>query len=157
MDNQDLLNNELQVTPRIYSYLNETSRWGKFLSIIGFICCGFMVILAFILPSIYMHLPVASPLPEGYAAGMKVGLTIVYLVLAVILFFPCMYLYKFSTKMQIATKELNQETFDESFMNLKALFKFYGIFTIVMLSIYALVLVVSIIGVATRQSYFVAK
>jgi hypothetical protein len=81
---------------------------------------------------------------------MQTGITIVYLLFAVLFFFPCFYLYKFSAKMQIAIKSVNQENFDDSLMNLKSIFKFYGIMTIIFLSIYALIFVVAMIGLALK-------
>ena len=48
--------------------------------------------------------------------------------------------------MQSAVRVVSQENFDESLMNLKSMFKFYGIFTIIVLSFYALAF---IIGIAT--------
>ena len=83
-------------------------------------------------------------------SGMKVGMTIVYLLIALLLFFPCLYLYKFSVKMQSAVKVVSQENFDESLMNLKSMFKFYGIFTIIILSFYTLVFIIVILAAAMR-------
>jgi len=77
-------------------------------------------------------------------------MTVIYLILAIFLFFPCLYLYRFSVKMQVATKNISQENFDDALMNLKSMFKFYGIFTIAILSFYALIIIVSIIGAAMR-------
>jgi hypothetical protein len=89
-------------------------------------------------------------MPSTFNSGMKVGMTIVYLVLALMMFFPCFYLYKFSTKMQSAVKVVNQENFDGSLMNLKSMFKFYGVFTITMLSVYVLIIIGTILTTAMR-------
>jgi len=52
--------------------------------------------------------------------------------------------------MQVAVKETSQETFDESLMSMKSMFKFYGILTIVLLSLYALIFVLGMLGLAMR-------
>jgi Family of unknown function (DUF5362) len=148
MENIDLLSNDLQVTPQGLRYLTESAKWGKFLAIMGFISCGFLAILAFLIPVIYSQLPQNTSTPLVFNNGMKTGLTIVYLVLTIILFFPCLYLYKFSSKMQLASKDMGQENLDESLMNLKSMFKFCGIFTIIILSGYALVIIFSIVVAA---------
>ena len=151
MDNLDLLNNDLQLTLQAQSYLTEAAKWGKFLAIMGFILCGFMVILSFFIPVYISQMAPYSVMPStAFTAGMKVGMTIVYLLVALLFFFPCLYLYKFSTKMQVATKNVSQENFDESLMNLKSMFKFYAILTIIMLSFYALVFIIAIIAAAMR-------
>lgn len=52
--------------------------------------------------------------------------------------------------MQSAVKSVNQENFDESLMGLKSMFKFYGVFTIIVFSLYALVIIGTIITAAMR-------
>jgi hypothetical protein len=50
--------------------------------------------------------------------------------------------------MKSAAKTVSQDNFEESLMNLKSMFKFYGIFTIIILSFYALAFIVGIIAAA---------
>lgn len=149
LENLDLLSNDLQISPLAQSYLTESARWSKFLAIIGFISCGLMVILAFFIPAFLTQLPPYNTSAQ-LSGVLKIGMTIVYLLLALLFFFPCFYLYKFSVKMQAAVKAENQENFDESLMNLKSVFKFYGIFTIIILSFYALAFIIGIIAAAMR-------
>ncbi len=149
MENSDLLNNDLQVSPNAINYLSESAKWGRFLAIMGFILCGIMVVLAFILPSFISTLPPYNNIASTSSA-IKVTMTVVYLLTALLLFFPFYYLYKFSIKMQAAIKLVNQENFDESFLNLKSMFKFYGILTIVILSLYALIFILAMLGLAMR-------
>ena len=152
MENLDLLNNDLQVTPQAQSYLTESAKWGKFLAIVGFIFCGLMVILAFLIPAFLSEVTrnSASEATLSFSSSTRTVMTVLYLILAVLLFFPCIYLYRFSVKMQMATRNISQENFDDALMNLKSMFKFYGIFTITILSFYALIIIVSIIGAAMR-------
>jgi hypothetical protein len=150
MENLDLLSNDLQVSPHAQSYLTETAKWGKFLAIMGFIFCGFMIVVAFFIPVFLTQLPPYNTMTSEFSSVMKVGMTIVYLLLALLFFFPCFYLYKFSIKMHSAVKVVSQENFDESLMNLKSMFKFYGIFTIIILSFYALAFIIGIIAAAMR-------
>ena len=148
MEHLDLLSNDLQVTPQGQSYLAECAKWGKFLAIMGFICCGIMIVIAFFLPVLMTQLPPYNTMSTAYSAGVKIGMTIVYLLISLLFFFPCFYLYKFSVKMQAALKTVSQENFDEALMNMKSIFKFYGIFTIIILSFYALVFIVGIVTAA---------
>lgn len=150
MENLDLLSNDLQVTPTTQSFLSETAKWGKFLAILGFIMCGFLAIMAFFMPAIFLSLPQYNQLSSGLVSGMTIGITIAYLLLALLCLMPCIYLYKFSVKMKTALTSVSQENFEKSLQNLKSLFKFYGVFSIVMLSIYALVFIISIVGAAFR-------
>jgi len=150
MENPDLLNNDLQVSPAVQSYLLETAKWGKFLSILGFIGCGLMLIVAFLFPAMMSAVP--TPTRQGAQITGTVGtvMTIVYIVFAILFFFPCLYLYRFSVKAQSSLRAISQEQFEESLMNLKSTFKFYGIVAIVILSFYALAFIVGIIGSMVR-------
>lgn len=150
MESFDLLNNDLQVSPQGLSYLTESARWGKFLAIMGFISCGLMIVLAFFIPTIFTQVPSYNTMPSSLSGVMKTGMTIVYLLLAILMFFPCFYLLKFSAKMQSAVKTVNQENLDESFMNLKSMFKFYGVFTITILSVYLLMIIGTVLVTAMR-------
>ena len=150
MENFDLLNNDLQVSPASQTFLSEAARWGKFLSIIGFIICGLMVVVAFFLPTVLTHLTLYGQITSTMTSAMATGLTIGYLLFALLLFFPCLYLYRFSVKMKVALTSVSQENFDSSLQNLKSLLKFYGIFAIIILTFYALVFIIGMLGVAIK-------
>ncbi|SRR6185312_817309 len=150
MQNLDLLNNDLQVSPVSQTFLHEAARWAKFLSVIGFIICGLMAIAAFFAPSLYTRLSAFQEMSPAVAGATSTVITVVYLAIAVLLFFPCLYLNKFSVKMKTALNSVNQVEFEESFKNLKSLFKFYGICSIVLLSFYALVFLIVMLSVAIR-------
>ena len=147
MENLDLLNNDLQVSPASQTFLSEAARWGRFLSIIGFIFCGLIVVMAFFIPTL-MNIPPYNQLASGMTSAMSVGITIGYLLASLLLFFPCLYLYKFSVKMKVALNAISQENFETSLQNLKSLLKFYGILAIILLSFYALVFVIGMLGLA---------
>ncbi len=150
MENSDLLNNDLQVSPATQNFLSEAAKWGKFLSIIGFIFCGILAIAAFFAPALYSKLMALNDLSSNMAGTIGTVITVIYLGFAVILFFPCYYLNKFSVKMRLALNSVNQENFEDSLKNLKSLLKFYGIFTIIILSFYVLVFILSMLGIAMK-------
>jgi Family of unknown function (DUF5362) len=148
MEHLDLLNNDLQVSQASQSFLGEAAKWGKFLSIAGFISCGVLAVFSIFAPRLYSSMPAYQSLPSGTARGVSVVITVIYLFLAVALFFPSLYLNKFSSKMKVALNSANQENFEESLQNLKSLLKFYGLFTIIMLSLFVLLFIISMLGLA---------
>ncbi len=75
-------------------------------------------------------------------------MTIVYLFFAVIYFFPVLYLFKFSKKMKLALSIKNDEKLADALEMLKSHYKFIGVFMIILLSLYALLFVVGMMGVA---------
>jgi hypothetical protein len=133
MEQHDLLSNDLLISSTSQTNLATAAKWGKFLAIVGFIFCGFMVIGGIAATAV-----LSSSNTYVYDNGFLKYVGLFYIVLAVILFIPCLYLLKFSNKTQDAIRSANQESLDTAFANLKSLFKFYGIFTIVILVIYAL-------------------
>ncbi len=83
------------------------------------------------------------------AAMSTVGgafLSIVYVLVALLYFFPCLYLFRFSTRMQTSIRSNDQRLLNSSFSNLKSCFKFMGILTIVVLACYFLALIGGIVA-----------
>jgi hypothetical protein len=119
-------------------YLNEIRKWAKFLSILGFIGVGIIVLLALSIGSIMNLISALSPTPLPVSPFF---LTVFYLLIALLYFFPVLFLYRFSTKMKIALEERNETELTDSFSNLKSMFKFMGVMAIVILSIYLLILI----------------
>lgn len=155
MQNEDLLSSDLTITSISRGYLIETAKWAKFLAILGFIGCGLMAVLAFSLPFLLSSLPGNEMTPfGGMTKGMSVIMTVLYLGIAILLVFPCLYLFRFSTKMKIALLQSEFEVLDSSFSNLKSFFKFYGIMTIVSISFYVLILIITIASAALFSSNF---
>lgn len=139
MAEKDLISGDVKITDTIAGVLDETARWARFLSMIGFVVVGLMVVAALILPGL---LAVTFAEQEGFQPGFTAaGIRINFLILAILLFFPCMYLFRFALKMKDALENTKQDSFEESFRSLKSTFKFYGILTIVILAIYGLALI----------------
>jgi hypothetical protein len=137
--NQNLF--DLQIDHQSNVYLNEAAKWGKFLAIMGFIFCGLILIVA-----LFAGTFMASMMQGfgGAEAGLAGVVTVVYVVIALVYFFPCLYLYNFSTKVQAALRSNQQDALNVSFRNLKSCFKFLGILMIVMLSFWVLAIIIGI-------------
>lgn len=137
----------LQVDQQAHGYLSETARWGRFLSIIGLILCALFVIFSFFAGAIMST--VGSQFSGMFAMG-GAFLTVIYLLIALLYFFPCLYLYRFSTKLKMALISYDQTLLNTSLRNLKACFRYIGILTLIIICFYALAIVVAVIGAATR-------
>ena len=138
------------------AHLTEASKWGRFLAIIGFVICGLIVlgglVAAFTLSSMENQL---SDLPPQYrssssfTSALGVGAAIGYILVAIIYFFPCLFLLRFSNSMKTALAGNDQVQLTESFKNLKVMFRYVGIITIIVLSIYILLLIFGVFAAAT--------
>lgn len=122
---------ELIISTDGREYLKVASKWATFLAVLGFIGTGFMVLAGIIMV-------VVSPMSKlGSTFGVPMSLLGgLYILLAALYFFPAFYLFKFASKSKIALDTINQNEFDNSLKNLKRMFKFLGIMTIVLISAY---------------------
>lgn len=133
--------NTMNMNDQIKGYLMTASKWGKFLSIIGFIGVGLLIVMSFIFMLGIFPMPGMSNLNQSPFMHIPFFLGgFLYLGIAVVSFFPVFYLYKFSAEMKEALIHNNEQTLTSGFENLKKMFTFYGIMTIVMLALYALML-----------------
>ena len=144
---------ELHIDAPSSAHLNEAAKWGKFLAIVGFVMCGLIVVIAFFVGSFLAMM--TNSYNEGYSStarltgGMGVVVTIFYIGIAILFFFPYLFLFRFATRMRTALNTNDQLTLNTSFQNLKIMFRYVGILTIVMLSFYALAILMMIIIAAT--------
>ncbi len=135
---------QLTLTSTSKSFLKETAKWTNFLSILGFILIALMLVLAAFSSTIFNMVAKMQP---GIPESLGLSLAITYLVLSIIYFFPVYYLLQFSRKMKKALATKNDETLASAFKMLKSHYKFIGVFTIITLSLYALLFIVSLMGV----------
>ncbi|ARV16832.1 hypothetical protein BTO07_05390 [Polaribacter sp. SA4-12] len=134
---------QLTLTGASKNFLKETARWAKFLAIIGFILIGLMLVFAAFSTTIF---DMAAKMQPGIPDNLGLIMAITYLVLAIIYFFPVYYLLQFSNKMKKAISTKNDETLANAFEMLKSHYKFIGVFTVITLSLYVLLFIVSLMG-----------
>lgn len=137
---------ELHLEQSAKDFLKETAKWAYFLSIIGFIGIGFLVIAALFAGTLFSTL--GSTVPGMGTMGGSFGLLIgiFYFAFAAIYFFPVYYLNKFATNAKRAFRENDSEALTNSFEYLKSHYKFIGIFTLSIMILYGLILVFAVIG-----------
>jgi hypothetical protein len=133
----------LQVDNGNIPYLAEAAKWAKFLSILGFIFCALIIIAALLMGTAFSA--VFSQLQSQNMAGLgAVGgtvLMIYYIVIAIVYFFPCLFLFNFASKMQTSIRNNDQVYLNTSFRNIKSFFKFWGIVTIIVLCIFVIAII----------------
>jgi|SRR5690242_3645953 len=134
----------LQVDSSNIPYLAEAAKWAKFLSIIGFIFCALIIVIALLmgtaLSAVFSQLETQSSMAGLGAIGGTV-LMIYYIVIAIVYFFPCLFLFNFASKMQTAIRNNDQVYLNTSFRNIKSFFKFWGIVTIIVLCIFVIAII----------------
>jgi hypothetical protein len=138
------------ITETMISWMKQTSSWIRFLSILGFVYAGLIIV-----PSLLIAL--LFPLVDSFAAaftaesGMPVGvfsIVIIFFVLVIglVIIFPLMYLRNYGSKLRTYVQTNNTSALELAFKNNKSFWKFCGILTIIS---YALipVSIIFVIGV----------
>jgi Family of unknown function (DUF5362) len=135
-------------------YLQQSARWAKFLAIIGFIFCGFFLILCLVNMLrnnlVFESFGLGSVGSAGTTAFSGPIISIIYILFTAVAFLPCLYLFRFSSRMNAALAANDQDALSTAFKNLKSCFRFYGIIMIVILAIYAVLIVIGIIALFMR-------
>jgi hypothetical protein len=144
----------LILTLEAQSYLRESGKWANFLGIVGFIFCGFIVIMALFAGA--MMSMISKFTPESPATGMIAGMggliTVIYLLIALVYFFFSLYLYQFGSQIKKGLMFTDSNHVTSALGKLKSFFKLWGILTIVVLCLYALIIVCAIIFGAAAAS-----
>ncbi|MCD6017432.1 MAG: hypothetical protein K0S53_553 [Bacteroidetes bacterium] len=148
-NNNPAINPSVILTDQIKKHLIETSKWSKFLSILGFIGLGLMVLGAIVI--LVVGVSFGSYMGGGASGALGASMiALLYLVMAIVYFFPCYYLFKSSTGIQNGIYSNNQELLNSGFESLKSHYKFIGIMMIVILSMYVLIMVFALLALAFR-------
>jgi hypothetical protein len=121
---------DLQIDHAAINYLRDAARWAKFLAVAGFIFCGLFVVVAVLVLSLLSSL-FNSVGASGVAGIGATPIAFVYILIAILNFFPCLYLYNFAAKMQLALAGNDQDQLNTSFKNMRAFYRFVGVMMIV--------------------------
>ena len=123
-----------------YNSLDKIIYWSKLFAVL-FIIGGALVALIAIVTLVF-----GSSIALGFDASQRIAIFIVYGILAAIYIIPGIWLLNFSSKSRKGLNENDENLFVEGFVNLGNYYKFWGILTVIMLVVYALLIAFTIIG-----------
>lgn len=126
----------LSVDNDVKNYLLETAKWAKFLSIVGFVILGIIFIAGLFVMMLGNTISSMTRQPVTPVPFAVIGF--IYIVMVIVYFFPILFLYKSAVGLKNGIHSNNQEIFKNGLQNLKAHYKFIGILTIIVLSLYIL-------------------
>jgi Ca2+/Na+ antiporter len=118
------------LTDNALFYLKGASPWLRFIGVLGYISCGFMVAGGLIML-------IAAPLLEDFSIDGTTGflMGILYLASAVITFFPARFAYSFGARLRNYFLSNTEKELELAFKYNKSLWKFYGIAMIIVLAL----------------------
>lgn len=137
---------ELQLDSTAKDFIKEIAKWAYFLSILGFIGIGLLLLIAVFAGTLFSAMGNTMPGMGAYGSSFGAAMGAIYFLLAAFYFFPVYYLFKFSSNAKKAFRDNDSETLTASFGYLKSHYKFIGILMVVFLAIYALFFVFAIVG-----------
>ena len=96
----------LQVDDGNIVYLIQAAKWAKFLAVMGFIICALLVMFGLFAGTFFSSsiTQFDSDLQSLGSLGTSI-FTIWFVVIALVYFFPTLYLYNFASKMQVSFKK----------------------------------------------------
>lgn len=137
---------ELQLDQTAKDFLKETAKWAYFLSILGFIGIGFMVLIGIFAGTIFSTFGNAMGGMGGFGGSFGALMGFFYVFIAAVYFFPVYYLNKFATNAKRAFRDNDSEALSNSLGYLKSHYKFIGILMLAILALYGLIFVFGILG-----------
>lgn len=133
--------NTNQITEEVLSqnsifYLRNTAPWMKFVSIVGFLMC--LLFIAFAVIIIMAPVEATNPYIAKLGTGMKSFIAVLYIIFAIILFFPNVYLFRYAVLLKKFTKSKQALTFEKSLLMQKKFWKYIGVLVIIYLSLFGI-------------------
>jgi len=126
--------------------LNTLRKWTMFLAVSGFIFLGLIIILGLITGTFLTFFNRSDKIP-----GLPDLLVIaIFIVVALINFFPVFFLFRFSKRTSVAVSSLDKRIMHAAIRDLKLFFIYLGVLLIVLLAVY----LASLVLAGTSSAFF---
>ena len=137
-DYNDESSNELYISDEIRGFLYQTAKWSNFLSIVGFIAVGVLIVISILSGSFNLFGSMVGGMSSAF-------MSILYLLSSLLYLFPVLFLYRFSKGIKSALTHNDQYALNEAFNYLKKHYSFIGILTVAVFCLYLLMFVLMIL------------
>jgi len=133
------------ITPVMIESLRQTKPWVRLFSVLGFIAVGLMVVAALLM---MVGAGIGGMFGRQSGLGAVGGILIggVYLLFALLYIFPSLFLSRYASGIAEMLRDNAVRGMENALAAQRSFWRFVGILTTVMLCIYAVVLVVVIVG-----------
>ena len=137
---------KLVVTEEMRSHIYEIAKWASFLSIVGFVATGIIAIGAFTVGAAMRANPSTAAMATEMGAAGNVFFTTIALLWALAIFYPSLLMFKYAAKAKLGVLYGEQGSLNEAFSKLKSAFKYWGIVTLILVSLYLLAIISTMMG-----------
>jgi hypothetical protein len=149
------------LTEIMLKYLIRASPWLRFLGIMGFIGCGFMVLGGIMS---FAYVPFAGIMFDefsdvissvfGSLAPMLAVYAVYFIGAGVVTFFPALFTYRFGEKIRSYVLTNSEADLELAFRNNMSLWKFKGILMIIGMAAVPVLTVISVVIIAAAMALF---
>lgn len=136
IDSDFTTSDDVKITKESKEFLLTAAKWANFLSITGFIGIGLVAVLYLVM--------------TGKFGGFGIQ-SLFSLAMIGVYIFPTLYMFRFAKNIREGLNTTQQYRIEEGFENLNAMFKFLGIFTIIILSLYLLIFLIALVGLSAGR------
>lgn len=137
MENNE--NRRIEIEQDSLDHLNTIRKWTMFFSVIGFIFIGLMII-AGIVAGAFLSIFQTGEMGAGISRWIMI---VFILVIALIYFFPVLFLFRFSIHTRNAVQSTSKEELRLALKNLKSYFVYIGVLVIIGLAFYFIALAIA--------------
>ncbi len=132
-----MLNNQMK------KHLYETAKWTNFLSLVGLVGIAILMVLSIAIIGGFISLG-----EELSAQISRALIGVIYFLITALYAYPTIRLLQFSRNLKRGLLENDEDIVTTSFQNLKSVFKFLGILTLILICIYAFIFLMAIVSKA---------
>ena len=127
---------KIEINSEALDNLNVARRWTTFLSVLGFIFLG-LIIIAGLATSLFLTVFKTQQANLGIPESLMM---VVFAAFGVLCFFPVFFLFRFSKNIRDAIQNNDQRKLVKGFKNLRLFFAYFGILVILVISVYLILL-----------------
>ena len=128
--------NKIEISSEALDNLNVTRRWTTFLSVLGFVILG-LIIVAGIATSLFLTVFKTQQTNLGIPESLMM---VVFATIGILCYFPVFFLFRFSKNIRDAIQNNDQRKLAKGFRNLRLFFGYFGILVILIISVYLILL-----------------
>ena len=134
------------LTEAMVKYLKEAAPWLRFIGILSYIGCGFIVLIGV---GLMIAMPLLSDFTDLYAGLGGAATGIIYIISGALMYLPARFTYNFGAKIRSYLQSNNEFDLEMAFKNNKSLWKFYGILYLISIAAIPVIIIIAIILVIT--------
>lgn len=137
---------ELKITSQMVDSIRSTRPWALFISILGFISVGFMLLAAIAI------MVLGSVLPQEVDGFPAVLMGIMYIIMSFFYLVPSIYLFRYASAISSFLDTMSESEMESALSYQKSFWKFVGILGIIMivfaiLGVIAAIVIPIIVGI----------